>query len=515
MSKKSILIVALVAIISGGLASLFTVKLSENSAKTSTTVISVSDDSGVKSHFVNAQSSSQSTFPDLTYAAEKTVPVVVGVENVVISKPRSYSNQYYGGGIDPFLELFGFRVPQQQQRQQGRSYSEQESTPREQQQSGGSGVIVSEDGYIVTNNHVVEGADKLYITLSDGKRHKARLIGTDPTTDIALIKVDETSLPFITFGNSEKLRLGEWLVAVGNPYGLSSTVTAGIVSAKGRNLDVIPNEFRIESFIQTDAAVNPGNSGGALVNTAGELVGINTVIKSPTGSFTGYSFAVPSSIVKKVIVDLMEYGIVQRGMLGIQYQEINEQFIQNFAKELGVTEEKGLYVAEIPEGSAAGDAGVEKGDVVIAYNDIEVGSSSALQEQIAKNRPGDKIKISVKRDGKVKHFDVVLRNKAGEEKLLDKNSTDIATFLGGKFKNLDRATLKDLDIDSGVQVTDIGSGLLARVGVKKGYIITHINGRKIESVDDLNQFTNKIEIIDGLYPNGRYISYSIYNESRE
>ncbi len=506
MSKKSIVVVALIAAISGGVASLFTAKFT-NKDSAITKVISVASDN-VASHFASSKDG-EASFPDLTYAAEKTVPVVVGIENIVMTSSRQ-SNQYYGGGgYDPFLELFGFRIPQQGQQQQQRQQPQQQQ--QEQRRSGGSGVIISQDGYIVTNNHVVEDADKLMVTLSDGKSYKAKLIGTDPTTDIALVKIEESGLPFITFGSSDNLRLGEWLIAVGNPYGLNSTVTAGIVSAKGRNLDVIPNQFRIESFIQTDAAVNPGNSGGALVNTSGELVGINTVIKSPTGSFTGYSFAVPSSIVKKVIVDLMEYGIVQRGLIGIEYQEINESFVENFAEDLGISETSGLYVANVTEGGAAEAAGVKKGDVLFEFNGGEIGSSSALQEQIAKHRPGDKVQIGVKRDGNVKHFDVVLRNKVGEEKLLEKNSTDIATFLGGKFADVSDKVKKDLDISYGVQVTDIGSGLLSKCGIRRGYIITHINGNAVKSVDDLSRFTDNIDIIDGLYPNGKYISYSIYN----
>lgn len=490
MSRKIIVVVALVAALVGGASSYLVQKTFNTSPQK---VISVSDQ--VPLHFT---SSENAEYPDLTYAAEKTVPTVVGIEKRIAL--RQSPNEYYGGNVDPFLEMFGFRGQQMPQQSQQR-----------EQRSGGSGVIVSEDGYIVTNNHVIEDADELYVTFDNGKRVEAKLIGTDPTTDIALIKIDEKGLPFATFGNSEKLRLGQWVIAVGNPYGLNSTVTAGIVSAKGRNLDVIPSQFRIEAFIQTDAAVNPGNSGGALVNEAGELIGINTVIKSPTGSYAGYSFAVPSSIVKKVIVDLMEYGLVQRGMLGVEYQEINETFLESRAKELGVKEKKGLYIARVTEDGAAAAAGIKAGDILFELNGIEINGSPALQEQIAKNRPGESVNVGIKRDGSVKHFDVVLRNKAGEAKLLEKNSIDMVSFLGGEFAELSDKIKKELKINNGVQIVKIGSGILAKGGVKAGYIITHINGKEVRSVRDLDRFTSKVETIDGLYPNGKYISYSIIN----
>ena len=316
-------------------------------------------------------------------------------------------------------------------------------------------------------------------------------------------------MPFIKFGSSEELRLGEWVLAVGNPYGLSSTVTAGIVSAKGRNLDVIPNQFRIESFIQTDAAVNPGNSGGPLVNTAGEIIGINTVIKSPTGSYTGYSFAVPSSIVKKIIVDLREYGLVQRAVLGVEYQEINDNFKEQFAKELGVEDDNGLYVARVIEGEAADLAGIKKGDVIFEIDGKSIHNSPALKESMAKKRPNEKITIGIKRSGRVKHFDVVLRNMAGEAKLLNKNSSDIVTLLGGKFSEVSDRVLRSLDIDGGIQVVDVGDGLLRECGISEGYIITHINGKVIDSVSDLRTMSTSIELIDGIYQNGRGISYRV------
>lgn len=496
MNKKFFLSIIVAAVV-GGATSLLISKttLSESGAK----VIEVSSDSNYKFASNTPDQNENTSFPDLSYAAENTVPAVVGIENIQIMKTSP--NQFYGGGFDPFLEFFG--VPQGGGRQQPQ--------PQERK-SGGSGVIISKDGYIVTNNHVIENASDLTVTLSDERTYKAKVIGTDPTTDIALIKIEAENLPTIAFGSSDKLRLGEWVIAVGNPYGLNSTVTAGIVSAKGRNLDVIPSQFRIESFIQTDAAVNPGNSGGALVNTSGELIGINTVIKSPTGSYTGYSFAVPSSIVKKIIVDLMEYGVVQRAMLGLGYNEINEAFLEARGKELGISEKGGLYIGQVDPNGAAAAAGVKVGDILIEIEGVKTNNSAQLQEVIARFRPNEKVNISVKRGGEVKHFEVLLRNKAGEAKLLDKDSVDITAFLGGQFRELNEKSLRSLKIDGGVQVVEIKEGMLQRAGVRPGYIITHINGKPIKTVSDLDRITQKVENIDGLYPDGRYVSYSVVRE---
>ena len=285
-------------------------------------------------------------YPDLTYAAENAVEAVVNIEKIEEVQMAQQSSPF---GFDPFWEFFG--IPQQGQ---GRG---RQQAPSQERRSGGSGVIISPDGYIVTNNHVVENASKLKVTLNDDRQFEAKIIGTDPTTDIALIKVEGADLPTLPFGNSDDLRLGEWVLAIGSPYGLQSTVTAGIVSAKARNLAVIPDQFSIESFIQTDAAVNPGNSGGALTNVRGELVGINTVIKSPTGSYAGYSFAVPTTIVKKVVVDLKEYGVVQRARLGISITDVTADFIEREGKEKGIKEVGGVYVASVETDGAAHEIG--------------------------------------------------------------------------------------------------------------------------------------------------------------
>ncbi len=442
------------------------------------------------SHFTAYE---KDNYPDLTYAAENAVKAVVNIEKI----EEIEASRFGGSRMDPFFEFFG--IPQGYQQQ----------APQERR-SGGSGVIISPDGYIVTNNHVIENASKLKVKLNDNRTFEAKLIGTDPTTDVALIKIDAKELPTLAFGNSDDLRLGEWVLAIGSPFDLQSTVTAGIVSAKARNLDVIPNQFRIESFIQTDAAVNPGNSGGALVNKKGELVGINTVIKSPTGSYTGYSFAVPSSIVKKVVVDLKEYGVVQRALLGVQFQEINETFIEQFGEKYGIKEVGGVYVAEVDPAGAAAAAGIKKGDIITEIDGLKITGSAPLLEAVAKHRPNDKVKITVKRDGDVKQFDVVLRNKAGKAELLAKDYVDSFEALGGKFAEIDSKTKKQLRISGGVRVVSIDeNGILSKARIRKGYVITHINDRPINSISDLSRISEKITSIDGVYPDGRSASYSL------
>ena len=441
----------------------------------------------------------QTSYPDLTYAAENAVKAVVNIEAIQEIEVRQQSMMPY----NPFFEFFGFPQPQQGNGQ----------PQKREQKSGGSGVIISTDGYIVTNNHVVDGATKLRVKLNDGRVFDAKIIGKDPTTDIALIKVEAEELPIIKFGSSDDLRLGEWVLAIGSPFDLQSTITAGIVSAKARQLDVIPNEFRIESFIQTDAAVNPGNSGGALVNTRGELVGINTVIKSSTGSYIGYSFAVPESIVRKVVNDLREYGIVQRALLGISYRYIDQDFIDQLGKETGIKEVGGVYVASVSEGGSASEAGLRKGDVITEIDGVKIVAPTTLTEQIGKHRPNDKVSLVVKRGDKVKHFEVVLRNKAGKAELLTKNDVDVVEVLGGRFADIDNKTAKKLDIRGGVQVQSVKSGgLLAKARVREGFVITHINDKAVRSVADLGRLTDKIQSIDGVYPNGRAASYVILNE---
>ena len=438
-------------------------------------------------HFTSYQAEQ---YPDLTYAAENAVKAVVNIEAVQqVEMPRRR-------GYDPFLEFFG--IPQ--------GYDE--GPQFREQRAGGSGVIISEDGYVVTNNHVVDGASKLKVKLNDGRTFEAKLIGKDSATDLALLKIEAADLPTVPFGSSDALRLGEWVLAIGSPFDLQSTITAGIVSAKARNLGVIPNDFRIEAFIQTDAAVNPGNSGGALVNTHGELVGINTLIKSQTGSYIGYSFAIPESIVRKVVVDLKEFGIVQRALLGIRFAIVDQDFIDREGKELGITELGGAYVAGVVEGGSASEAGIRKGDVILDIDGVKINDNATLSEQIGRRRPNDKVKLSVKRDGKVKQIDVTLRNKAGKTELITKEDVDMVEVLGGKFADAGAKLCRELDIKGGVQVVGIkADGILARARVKQGFVITHINDRPVYSLSDMERMTDKVRSIDGIYPNGRAASY--------
>lgn len=495
MKKVTVLGILAAAMLTGGLTAYAVQKATSGSGSG---FIEYNDK--VPSHFTAYE---KDGYPDLTYAAENAVQAVVSIEKKEAVEGRGgYSYGDGGGGFDPFFEFFG--IPQQQQRQQ------QQQMPPQERRSSGSGVIITPDGYIVSNNHVIENASELKVTLNDDRTFTAKIIGTDPTTDIALIKIDGENLPSLPFGNSDALRLGEWVLAIGAPYNLASTVTAGIVSAKARNLDVIQNQMRLESFIQTDAAVNPGNSGGALVNTKGELVGINTVIKSPTGSYAGYSFAVPTSIVKKVVTDLKEFGMVQRAMLGVMYQEINDDFIERMGKETGIKEKGGIYIADLDPDGAAIAAGIKKGDIIIEIDGVKIDVAAKLSEQIAKHRPNDQVKVSVKRDGEVKHFDVVLRNKAGKAELMAKDAVDLTVDLGGQFADITDRAKKELKISNGIQVVGISEGgILSKARVRKGYIITHINDTPIRSVSDLNKITSKVKYIDGVYPDGKFMSYSL------
>lgn len=426
-------------------------------------------------------------YPDLTYAAENAVKAVV---NIVATK-QVEGRQYF----DPFFEFFGYP---------------QGGTQQREAKAGGSGVIISEDGYIVTNNHVIEGATKLRVTLPDGRAFDAKTIGTDPATDVALIKIEASGLPTLPFGSSDDLRLGEWVLAIGYPMELQSTITAGIVSAKARQLGALNNRYGIESFIQTDAAVNPGNSGGALVNTRGELVGINTIIKTSTGSYVGYSFAVPETIVRKVVVDLKESGVVQRAVLGISFRAIDQQFIDELGDDSDIKEIGGIYVASVAEGGAASEAGLRKGDVILSVDGVAVNDSATFLEQIGKRRPGDEITLELRRGEKEITTKATLQNKAGETSLLSPESVDVEAVLGGQFETISEKSAKALDIRGGVQVVKIKQGgLLERARIKEGYIITHINDRQIRSIDDLARLTDKIRSIDGVYPNGRASSYMI------
>jgi Do/DeqQ family serine protease len=370
--------------------------------------------------------------------------------------------------------------------------------PRQRAEGTGSGVIISEDGYIVTNNHVVADASEVEVILSDKRTYKAEVVGTSSATDLAVIKIKEKGLPRLTFGDSDNLKVGEWVVAVGNPFNLESTVTAGIVSAKGRNLNLLRDKNNrrfapVESFIQTDAVVNPGNSGGALVNTKGQLIGINTAIASPTGSYAGYSFAVPSNLVKKIVQDLIDFGSVQRGYLGASIVDLDGKL----AQEKNIKDiSQGVYIADVQEGSAAEEGGLKEGDIVVGVEGKKIKASSELLEEIAKKRPGDKLSLNVKRNGNDKTINVFLKNEEGKKNVIGKRSTDeIKKILGADFKNLTDKEKKNFGIQNGVKVDNMTNGKLSQqTDIREGFIITKLNGQPVKDVDD---FLNKIKGIKG------------------
>ncbi len=382
--------------------------------------------------------------------------------------------------------------------------------PNDQQQempvvASGSGVIISRDGYIVTNNHVVEGADVLEVTLDDNRTFTAKVIGADPTTDIALIKIDGDNFPFIPWGNSDNLKVGEWVLAIGNPFNLASTVTAGIVSAKARNINIINKSTAIEAFIQTDAAVNPGNSGGALVNVSGELVGVITAIASPTGSFSGYSFAVPERIARKIVSDLMEYGSVQRAFIGISINEVTSEM----AQKNGVTSLKGVYVSSVADGGAADEAGIKAGDIILKVNDVEVNKVSELQEQIGRYRPGQQISVTVLHGEKTRTMNLTLRNIDGGTSL--QVQADAVELLGASVRTVNSQTASNLRIRGGVEITSLSDGKFKQAGIKEGFIVTSVNRHPIRSADELKTILSNSKggiYIEGVYPNGKVAYYA-------
>ncbi|MBL3656247.1 trypsin-like peptidase domain-containing protein [Fulvivirga sediminis] len=366
-------------------------------------------------------------------------------------------------------------------------------------QSSGSGVIVSDDGYIVTNNHVIEDASQIEVVLNDNRTYLAKVIGTDPTTDLALIKIAERRLNFVEYGNSDDVKTGEWVLAIGNPFDLNSTVTAGIVSAKARNIGILrdKNNLQIESFIQTDAAVNPGNSGGALVNLKGKLIGINTAIATPTGNYTGYSFAVPVSLVQKVIDDLLEYGEVQRALLGIRIGDMNSRIAE--AENLNVY--NGVYISNVNKNSAAEKAGLLAGDVIIAIDNTPINNVSELQEMVARNRPGNKIKVTYIRGGQQSSTEATLQNTAGNTEIITKTFDE--QIEGAYFQNLTETDGNKNQPIKGVKIIELNDGKWKEAGIKKGFIITSIDKTSIENIKDLNRvLTNKQGgiLVEGIYP---------------
>jgi serine protease Do len=421
---------------------------------------------------------------DFTYAAEQTVHGVVHVhtKSMVGAQPDN-----------PIMQWF---------------YGDRNSKPREV--SGyGSGVIISSDGYIITNNHVIEDAESVDVTLNDNRTFTAKVVGRDPSTDIALLKIKAENLPYIKYGDSEKLKLGEWVLAVGNPFNLTSTVTAGIVSALGRNLGLLEGDYRIESFIQTDAALNMGNSGGALVDTKGLLVGITSAIISPSGAYAGNSFAIPVSIVKKVVDDLKEYGEVQRAIIGVNIRDVTS----DDATKEDLNAVKGVLITGIvPDGAAQG-AGLKENDVITKFDDIEVNSTSELQVQVGKHRPGDKATVTYLRKGKEYTVPILLKNVAGNTSIVTADMTGDVVF-GARLVTLSPTDKHQLNVDYGVKVAELNDGKFMDLGIKKGYVILNINGKKVKSASEVRQFTdneNNLKSIGGIQTDGTVFSYTFGN----
>ena len=459
---------------------------------------------------VNATQAPSTAVPaqpvDLTYAAEKSLPSVVHILSTKNSKVQTIEVQ-----SDPFSDFFSdpfgfFGNPNQSQ-----DGKQKRSVRTPKQQGSGSGVIISTDGYIVTNNHVVADADELTVTLNDNKEYSARIIGTDKTTDLALIKIDAKDLPAITIANSENIKVGEWVLAVGNPFNLTNTVTAGIVSAKGRSL----YQNGVESFIQTDAAINPGNSGGALVNTRGELIGINAMLYSQTGSFSGYGFAIPTSIMNKVVDDLKKYGTVQRAVIGIQGQDVKNyvdaQKDQGKDVDLGTME--GIYVAKVLEESSAEEAGLKAGDVITAIDGKEMNKMADLQEYLAKKRPGDKVSVSYLRDKKKASKTMTLKNEQGNTQVVKKADLDV---LGGNFRAITDGQKKQLNIGYGLEVLKVNSGKFKDAGITKGFTIQRVNDSAVKTIEDLQNLVkeastsrNPVLYIQGVYPTGKKAYFAV------
>lgn len=458
---------------------------------------------------VNATPATSAAVPaqpvDLTYAAEKSLPSVVHILSTKNSKVQTVEVE-----SDPFSDFFSdpfgfFGNPQGNGGKQKRSVR----TPK--QQGSGSGVIISTDGYIVTNNHVVADADELTVTLNDNKEYSARIIGTDKASDLALIKIDGKNLPAITIANSDDIKVGEWVLAVGNPFNLTNTVTAGIVSAKARSL----YQNGVESFIQTDAAINPGNSGGALVNTRGELIGINAMLYSQTGSFSGYGFAIPTSIMNKVVADLKQYGTVQRALIGIQGQDVKNYVDAKKDKgedvDLGTME--GIYVAKVTEESAAEEAGMKEGDVITAIDGKPVGKMAELQEVLAKKRPGDKVTVTYLRDKKKATKTLTLKNEKGNTQVVKKADLDV---LGGNFRSVTDAQKEQLNIGYGLEVLKVNAGKLKNAGITKGFIIQRVNDSAVKTIEDLQNAVKEastskdpVLYIQGVYPTGKKAYFAV------
>lgn len=429
--------------------------------------------------------SSLGNLPSLTDAAEAATPTVVHIKSniMVQSRRRGFFN-------DPFFDdFFGPSRPQSAQ-------------------ASGSGVITSPDGYIVTNNHVVENAQALEVVLHDGRSFPATIVGTDPSTDLALLKIDEKNLPFLPFGNSDQVAVGEWVLAVGNPFNLSSTVTAGIVSAKARNINILKEQTAIESFIQTDAAVNPGNSGGALVNSRGELIGINTAIASPTGAYAGYSFAVPAEIVKKIVQDLMIHGVVQRAFLGADMIELNGVV----AKKLGLEVTQGIYIEAVNPGGSVAKAGIQAGDVIRKVDGKVLKNAAQLQEYVGRKRPGDLIAASINRSGSNKEIDIKLQNHLGTTDVIRKSENRVIDELGVELEELSTKEKSYYNLRGGLKVVVVKEGKIREnTDIRPGFIITSMDNKEVETMDDLERILSNKNggglMMEGIYPNRAGVHY--------
>ena len=435
---------------------------------------------------LTTKSNAQATYPDFTVAAEKTIHSVVYIKTEYTQKTNTYDD-FFG---DPFFNYFapfqyGYNQPIV---------------------GAGSGVIVSSDGFIVTNNHVVQDADKITVTLNDKRSYQAVLIGNDPNSDIALIKINETNLPKINIGNSDNIKIGEWVLAVGNPFNLSSTVTAGIISAKARNINILGSKSGIDSFIQTDAAVNPGNSGGALVNINGDLIGINAAIASNTGSYTGYSFAIPVNIVKKVIDDIMQFGEVQRAYMGITFVDMDDDFV----KKMGIKDIKGVYIESVTENGPAFKSGLKAGNIILKIDDAPVNTKSELMEVMAIHRPGDKIKLRLISDDKEIEKELVLENKNGNTEIIKTTPETAIGSLGAEFKAVTKEEMTKLNLKNGVKVVKLEQGKLWNAGIKEGFIILFVDKKPVKTVDDVIGYLSVKKggvLIEGVYPNGMRAYY--------
>lgn len=486
MKGRTLLYGALLAFVGAFMALFIYTRFFEKPESTASANVSDSSITPLPGMFTNFPM--QQNAVDFTFAAEQTVHAVVHV--------KTKSTVSYGGSSNPLFEFF---------------YGEQQRPQSREVRGYGSGVIITNDGYIITNNHVIDRAEQVEVTLNDRRTFDADIVGRDPSTDIALLKIKEkvNNLPWIRYGDSDDLKLGEWVLAVGNPFNLTSTVTAGIVSARGRSLGLLDDQYRIESFIQTDAALNMGNSGGALVNTRAELVGITTAIISPSGAYAGNSFAVPVTIVRKVVEDLREFGAVQRAIIGVNISDVTAEV----AKEKKLSAVKGVLINSVVEGGAAEEAGITAEDVILKVNNRDVSTSGELQEEVGRYRPGDRIDVTVIRDGKERTFKVTLRNLQGGTGVVEAQATGNIVF-GATVEPLTAQERRSMRIDAGVIVREAGEGRLADLGIRKGYVITSVNGRKVNNANDIRNATlgeKSLTAIEGYQSNGTYFSFQFRN----